>query len=237
MQDSESESGVVLWFLVNDTGIGIAAADQERMFTPFMQVDGKTNRKFGGTGLGLAISKELVTLLGGRIGVASVPAEGSTFWFTVPMEKEVRAQRPPKRLALAGLRALVVDGDDINRLMLRRHLSSTAMRVDEAADAGAATEAIRSAALSQPYDVVVIDMQLPGTDGLALTRAIRAEEYDVIARTPVVLITAIGRRKSDVEAFRASGVNAFIIKPVRQSQLTSAVAGIVAERTTLATPA
>jgi two-component system sensor histidine kinase/response regulator len=222
--------GVMLWFLVNDTGIGIAAADQERLFTPFVQVDGKTNRRFGGTGLGLAISKELVTLLGGRIGVASVPAEGSTFWFTVPLERDARAARGPKRLALAGLRALVVDGDDINRLMLRRHLSSAAMRVEEASDADAALEQIRSAALSQPYDIVIIDLQLPETDGLALTRAIRAEEYDVIARTPVVLVTAIGRRKSDVEAFRASGVNAFIIKPVRQSQLASAVASVVGDR-------
>jgi two-component system sensor histidine kinase/response regulator len=236
MQDSESESSIMLWFLVNDTGIGIAAADQERLFTPFMQVDGKTNRKFGGTGLGLAISKELVALLGGRIGVASVAGEGSTFWFTVPLEKDLRAPRLSKRLVLAGLRALVVDGDDINRLMLRRHLSSSAMRVDEAHDADAAMEAIRSAALSQPYDVVVIDMQLPNTDGLALTRAIRGEEFDVIARTPVVLITAIGRRKSDVEAFRASGVNAFIIKPVRQSQLASAVAGVIGDRITLPEP-
>jgi PAS domain S-box-containing protein len=236
MQDSESDAGVVLWFLVNDTGIGIAAPDQERLFTPFMQVDGKSNRKFGGTGLGLAISKELVTLLGGRIGVASVAGEGSTFWFTVPMEKDVRAPSYPKRLALAGLRALVVDGDDINRLMVRRHLSSASMHVDEASDAEAAMEAIRSAALSQPYDVAVIDMQLPHTDGLALTRAIRAEEFDVISRTPVVLITAIGRRKSDVEAFRTSGVNAFIIKPVRQSQLASAVAGVVGDRRTLPAP-
>ena len=230
MQDSESESGVTLWFLVNDTGIGIAGSDQERLFTPFMQVDGKTNRKFGGTGLGLAISKELVTLLGGRIGVASVPSEGSTFWFTVPMEKDSRAARAPKRLALAGLRALVVDGDDVNRLMLRRHLSSAAMRVDEAADADAAMDRIRAAALAQPYDIVVIDMQLPRSDGLALSRAIRAEEFDVIARTPIVLITAIGRRKSDVEAFRASGVNSFIIKPVRQSQLTSAVVAVIGDR-------
>src|SRR5262249_51743903 len=149
------------------------------------------------------------------------------FWFTVPLEKEVGQPRSSKRLALAGLRALVVDGDGINRLMLRRHLSSASMRVDEAFDADSAIEAIHSAALTQPYDVMVIDMQLPQTAGLALTRAIRAEEFDVIARTPVVLITAIGRRKSDVEAFRASGVNAFIIKPVRQSQLTSAIADAI----------
>ncbi len=236
MQDSESGGGVVLWFLVNDTGIGISSSDQERLFIPFMQVDGKTNRKFGGTGLGLAISKELVTLLGGSIGVASVPNEGSTFWFTAPLEKDFKARTAAKRMALAGLRALVVDGDDVNRLMLRRHLSSAAMRVEEASDAEAALEFIRHAALSQPYDVVVIDMQLPKSDGLALTRAIRAEEFDVIARTPVVLITAIGRRKSDVEAFRASGVNAFIIKPVRQSQLASAVAGVIGERSALPPP-
>ena len=235
-RDRATAEGVMLWFLVNDTGIGIAAADQERLFTPFTQVDAKSNRKFGGTGLGLAISKELVTLLGGRIGLASVAGEGSTFWFTVPLEKDVRTPGMPKRLALAGRRALVVDGDDINRLLVRRHLGSASMHVDEASDAEAAMEAIRSAALSQPYHVVVIDLQLPRTDGLALTRAIRAEEFDVIARTPVVLITAIGRRKSDVEAFRTSGVNAFIIKPVRQSQLASAVAGVIGERTTLPEP-
>ena len=235
MQDSEGD-GIVLWFLVNDTGIGVGAADQERLFTPFVQVDGKTNRKFGGTGLGLAISKELVTLLGGRIGVASVLSEGSTFWFTTPLEKDRKARSVPKGLLLAGLRALEVDGDDVNRLMLRRHLSSAAMRVDEASSFAEAMDLIRSAALSHPYDVVVIDLQLPHTDGLALTRAIRAEELDVIARTPVVLITAIGRRKSDVDAFRASGVNAFIIKPVRRSQLTSAVAGVVGGRTTLPAP-
>ena len=236
MQDNEADGGIVLWFLVNDTGIGVGPADQERLFTPFVQVDGKTNRKFGGTGLGLAISKELVTLLGGRIGVASVPAEGSTFWFTTPLEKDRKARSVPKGLLLAGLRALEVDGDDVNRLMLRRHLSSAAMRVDEASNYAEALDLIRSAALSQPYDVVVIDMQLPHTDGLALTRAIRAEERDVIARTPVVLITAIGRRKSDVEAFRASGVNAYIIKPVRRSQLTSAVAGVVGGRNMLPPP-
>jgi two-component system, sensor histidine kinase and response regulator len=236
MQDSESDGGTVLWFLVNDTGIGISGADQERLFVPFVQVDGKTNRKFGGTGLGLAISKQLVSLLGGRIGVASVPGEGSTFWFTAPMEKDLKARAVPKRLALAGLRALVVDGDDVNRLMLRRHLSSAAMHVDEAPGVDEAMDMIRAAALSQPYDIVVSDMQLPHSDGLALTRAVRAEEFDVIARTPVVLITAIGRRKSDVEAFRASGVNAFIIKPVRQSQLASAVAGVIGDRSTLPPP-
>jgi two-component system sensor histidine kinase/response regulator len=236
MQDSESEGDTVLWFLVNDTGIGISGADQERLFVPFVQVDGKTTRKFSGTGLGLAISKQLVSLLGGRIGVASVPGEGSTFWFTAPMEKDLKARSVPKRLALAGLRALVVDGDDVNRLMLRRHLSSAAMHVDEASGVDEAIDRVRSAALSQPYDVVVSDMQLPHSDGLALSRAIRGEEFDVIARTPVVLITAIGRRKSDVEAFRASGVNAFIIKPVRQSQLASAVAGVIGDRSTLPPP-
>jgi two-component system, sensor histidine kinase and response regulator len=236
MQDSEDSSGVVLWFLVNDTGIGISGVDQERLFIPFMQVDGKTNRKFGGTGLGLAISKQLVTLLGGRIGVASVPGEGSTFWFTAPLEKDLRARAVPKRHALAGLRALVVDGDEVNRLLLRRHLSSSAMYVDEAAGASEAMEMIRSAALSEPYDVLVIDLQLPRSDGLALTREIRAEEFDVIARTPVVLITAIGRRKSDVEAFHSSGVNTFIIKPVRQSQLASAVASVVGERSDVPMP-
>ncbi|MEO6260555.1 MAG: PAS domain S-box protein [Thermoanaerobaculia bacterium] len=230
MQDADSPDAVTLWFLVNDTGIGISPDDQERLFTPFVQVDGTTTRRFGGTGLGLAISKQLALLLGGRIGVASVAGEGSTFWFTAPVAKDHRQAAPPKRAALVGLRALLVDGDEMNRLMVRRHLTSCGMEVSEASGEDEALEALRTAALSQPFDLAVVEMQLPRSDGLALTRAIRAEDYDVIARTPVVLLTVIGRRKSDSDSFRASGVSTFVMKPVRQSQLATAIASVIDQK-------
>ena len=230
MQDADSPQSVTLWFLVNDTGIGISATDQERLFTPFVQVDGTTTRKFGGTGLGLAISKQLAILLGGRIGVASVAGEGSTFWFTAPVAKDHQQPAAPKRAALVGLRALLVDGDEVNRLMVRRHLISCGMEVSEAGGVEEALDSLRHAALTQPFDLAVVEMQLPRSDGLALTRAIRAEEYDVIARTPVVLLTAIGRRKSDSDSFRASGVSTFVIKPVRQSLIATAIASVVDQK-------
>jgi Signal transduction histidine kinase len=232
MQDGESADAVTLWFLVNDTGIGISSTDQERLFTPFVQVDGTSTRKFGGTGLGLAISKQLVTLLGGRVGVASVAGEGSTFWFTTPVAKDHREAPQPKRAALVGMKALLIDGDDVNRLMMRRHLTSCGMEVSEAIGVAEAMESLREAALTRPFDVLVVEMQLPKSDGLALTRAVRAEEFDVIAQTPVVLVTAIGRRKSDSDSFRASGVSAFVIKPVRQSQIAGAIAGVIGQKQT-----
>ena len=102
--------------------------------------------------------------------------------------------------------------------MVRRHLISCGMEVSEARSVEEALDALRDAALTQPFDLAVVEMQLPRSDGLALTRAIRAEDYDVIAQTPVVLLTAIGRRKSDSDSFRTSGVSTFVIKPVRQSK-------------------
>jgi PAS domain S-box-containing protein len=142
MRERDEGDHTELWFLINDTGIGIAEADQERLFNPFVQADGSTTRKFGGTGLGLAISKQLVDMMGGRIGVASSPAEGSTFWFTARFKKDVLADES-RRNALAGVRILLLDGNELNRLVLRRHLASASMEVDEASAANEALAALR----------------------------------------------------------------------------------------------
>ena len=226
MHDKEADEAVELWFLVNDTGIGITEPEQDRLFTPFTQADGSTTRKYGGTGLGLAISKQLIDMMGGRIGVASVPGEGSTFWFTGNFKKDTRPERASSRSALAGVRVLLLDSNELNRLVVRRHLTSSAISVQEVASAEAALEALRQAATEgRPFDVIVLEMQLAGTDGISVARSIHADPR--IRETPIVLVTAIGRRKSDIEFFKSEGIDAFVMKPVRRAQLTSAVSRVM----------
>ncbi|MEA2464398.1 MAG: two-component system, sensor histidine kinase and response regulator, partial [Acidobacteriota bacterium] len=137
MQPQSSEERVTLRFLVTDTGIGIPAAAQQRLFTPFTQADGSTTRKFGGSGLGLAVSKQLIEAMGGEIGVISVEQEGSTFWFELPLEKQPETTAIPSReWDLARFRALLVDASEVHRSGIARHLAATKIALDEAHTAG-----------------------------------------------------------------------------------------------------
>jgi two-component system sensor histidine kinase/response regulator len=227
MRESDTADATELWFLINDTGIGITQSDQDRLFTPFTQADGSTTRRFGGTGLGLVISKQLIDLMGGRIGVASVPSEGSTFWFTGRFKKDHDGEATSKHSTLAGVRALLLDSNELNRLVLRRHLTASSVSVEEVSSADAALGALRRAhADGRPFDVIVLEMQLMSTDGISVARTIHADP--LIRETPVVLVTAIGRRKSDIEFFKSEGIDTFVMKPVRRAQLTSALNSVVA---------
>ncbi|HEX6158984.1 MAG TPA: response regulator, partial [Thermoanaerobaculia bacterium] len=218
MQPEESGEGVKLWFLVTDTGIGIAPHVQGRLFTPFTQGDGTTTRKYGGSGLGLAVSKQLVEAMGGEIGVTSVEGQGSTFWFTLPLERQPAGATPVQRGAdLSRFRALLVDANDMNRLMISRQLTSTSIAVEEAQTAAEALARLRDA----PYDVVIVDNQLLDQDALAFTRAIRD------GRRKIILLTPLGRRKSDAEMFLGAGVDTYLMKPVRRTQLCDAVARVL----------
>jgi PAS domain S-box-containing protein len=212
MQPTQTEHGVTIRFLVTDTGIGIPAAVQRRLFTPFTQADGTTTRKYGGSGLGLAVSKQLTEAMGGEIGVMSVENEGSTFWFELPLGKQAESERrPPRSWDLAKFRALLVDANDVNRFMVARHLAATGIAIDEADSAANALAAMQQ----QKYDLIVFEMQLPDDDGLALARSIRAFDSNV----RLVLLTTFGKRRSDVAAFHAAGVDAFLMKPIRRTQL------------------
>jgi two-component system sensor histidine kinase/response regulator len=218
MQPRVSEDRVTLRFLVTDTGIGIPAAAQQRLFTPFTQADGSTTRKYGGSGLGLAVSKQLVEAMGGEIGVISVEHEGSTFWFELPLEKQPDScALPAREWDLSNFRALLVDAAEVHRSGIARHLSATRIALDEAQSAG---EGI-VAAYKQQYDVILFDMQLPDDDGLAFARAIRSDP--ALARTRLVLLTALGRRRQDVSAFQQAGIDAFLLKPIRRTQLCNTV--------------
>jgi two-component system sensor histidine kinase/response regulator len=229
MQPQQMENRVVLRFLVTDTGIGIAAAAQPRLFTPFTQADGSTTRKYGGSGLGLAVSRQLVEAMDGEIGVISVQGEGSTFWFELPLHLQSEASSiPERRWDLSKYRALLVDANEVQRQMVARHLAATGIALDEAESAA---EGI-AAAYQQSYDVILFDMQLPDDDGLGFARAIRGDP--ALTRTRLLLLTAFGRRRQDIVAFQTAGIEAFAMKPLRRTQVCDAVARLLTAESVLA---
>jgi CheY-like chemotaxis protein len=218
----ESARHVTLWCEVKDTGIGIPVEAQARLFQAFSQGDGSTSRKYGGTGLGLVISRRLVELMGGQIGVKSTPDQGSTFWFTVLLEKQAGGAAPtvePKR-DLVGLRVLIVDDNATNRLILGHQMHAWKMRSVSAANGTEALQVLGSAR-DDPFDLVILDMQMPDMDGLALARAIKAAPG--MARPRLVILTSLGQPLDGAE-LQAAGVEAYLAKPVRQSRLFDCLA-------------
>ncbi|MDP9474737.1 MAG: PAS domain S-box protein, partial [Actinomycetota bacterium] len=212
---------------VRDTGIGMSEEQQGRIFESFSQADASTTRRYGGTGLGLAISRQLVELMDGEIAVESEPGVGSTFFFTLPLKKQPGGtRRAPGSLAdLGKLRVLLVDDNETNRRILREQTSSWGMQSDGAEDGFAALEELRAAAREgTPYDLAILDMQIPGMDGVQLARRINADP--AISSTRLVLCTSIGRR-GDGEAARQAGIDAYLTKPVRQSELYDTIATVM----------
>ena len=225
--DEAPDGAVVVRFEVTDTGIGIGPEVRDRLFRPFTQADGSTGRKFGGTGLGLAISRQLVELMSGRIGLDSQPGRGSTFWFTARLEIQPEGLRPlPKpRESLQGLRILVVDDNLTNRAILTEQTRSWKMEVQDAADGKRALELLRSsAARGRRYDLAIVDMQMPGMDGLELGRTIRRDP--TLAATRLIMLTSIGLRGHSAESVKA-GFSGYLTKPVGQSQLFDCLATVM----------
>jgi signal transduction histidine kinase/CheY-like chemotaxis protein/HPt (histidine-containing phosphotransfer) domain-containing protein len=204
---------------VQDTGIGISPDVRDNLFRAFVQADGSTTRKYGGTGLGLAISKQIVELMQGKIGVDSTPGTGSTFWFTcrLPRQKNEAAPEHPAPNRLPGLRVLVVDDNATNREVLARNLVAWGMEVTCAEDAGSALRlAIEAAGHGSPFDLAVLDLMMPGMDGLQLARAVRGSPE--LAGIRLLLLTSAGTG-GDSDETRRAGIDACLSKPVRQSQL------------------
>jgi signal transduction histidine kinase/CheY-like chemotaxis protein len=218
----DSPDAVTVLFEVSDTGIGMTEEQQARLFRAFTQADASTTRRYGGTGLGLAISKQLVLMMGGEIGVRSEPGAGSTFWFTTRLEKRSNeAQAAPTiRTGLRGLRVLIVDDHETNRRILHKQISSWGMTDGMAEDGQMALAALRAAAEEgEPYDLAILDMQMPGMDGIQLARAVG--EDPAISPTRLVLLTSIGLNIN--EPARRAGVEVVLSKPVRQSHLHDAL--------------
>ncbi|GAC1390306.1 MAG: hypothetical protein NVSMB34_03680 [Variovorax sp.] len=217
------ESAVVVRFEVADTGIGMSQEQQAQLFQPFSQLDSSTTRKYGGTGLGLVISRQIVELMGGQIGVASEPGRGSRFWFTArfasaaPAVAQAKAGEPTRMMgSMTQGRVLVVEDNPTARHLLQEQLIAWKMRADAAADGPAALDMLRAAAQQgQPYQLAILDFEMPGMNGLQLAREIKQNLTICAAR--VVLMTPAGVEIGS-EA-RSAGVAAVLTKPARQSAL------------------
>ncbi len=210
-----------LHFRVIDTGIGIPQEKQSRLFQRFSQVDGSIQRDYGGTGLGLAICRHLVRLMGGEIGVSSVDGCGSTFWFTVRMP---RASAPESVPAVASApvarcagRLLLVDDSPINRELARAVLEGAGHAVVAVADGQAAVEAVRAGG----FDLVLMDVQMPGMDGMTATRLIRSLP-GAAARLPVIAMTA-NVLPDQVAAFHEAGMDDHVGKPFDRDTLCGTI--------------
>ena len=226
-RSEETADRALIECAVTDTGIGIASEAQALLFQPFSQADTSTTRKFGGTGLGLAICKQLVEQMGGQIGIESVPGQGSTFRFTVWLTKQPAEAHatPLSRGSLQGRRLCIVDDNATNRRILEQYALHWGLQSASASDGYQALALLKDAVTrGEPFDLAILDLQMPRMDGLELGHAITADP--VLAATRLVLLTSIGARGQAEKAKRA-GIAAYLTKPVHRSQLYDCLSLIV----------
>jgi len=220
-------------FEVRDTGIGLTAAQQEKLFRPFAQADVTTTRKYGGTGLGLSISKSIVELLEGTIGVDSTAGEGSIFWFTIIAEPGVAeagvtgtgaagdvtdAPAEPDNDSPQALRILLAEDNAINRKIVAGMLAPLGCQLDIVENGLEAVAAVARA----PYDLILMDAHMPEMDGVTAAREIRSMQ-DPAASLPIIVLTADAMR-GDRERYLAEGMTDYIAKPIDQQNLLDTVA-------------
>lgn len=228
----ETPGSVIVRFAVRDTGIGIAAEEQQRLFTAFGQAAASLSRRYGGIGLGLAISKRLIDLMGGEVGVESAPGRGALFWFTVrlapsdrppsvawkaqPLEASAVDDEAELRRRFPGARILVVEDEPIHREFVMGLLAEAGLVVVFAGDGQVAVEQAEAA----DFDLILMDMLLPRLDGIEAARRIR--KLPRHARTPILVLTASASETTRAECTRG-GMNGILLKPVLAGQLFRAV--------------
>jgi len=214
--DAEHQLAVMLRFAVKDTGIGFSANQAPFLFAPFVQADGSYTRRYGGTGLGLSICKQLVELMGGRIGAHSDAGKGSTFWFNVAFEKQANA-RPGVSLQWPALRILVIDENATNREHVTSLLNGWGCRAEHATDENAALTLLNAAAAANdPFRIALVDYTLRETDALQLGKQISSNE--VFREIGLILMVPLGQ-EIDVARLKQMGFRASVLKPIWESSL------------------
>ncbi len=219
-----------LCYAVADTGVGISREAGERLFAPFTQADNSTTRKFGGTGLGLVIIRELAHRMNGDVGFDSEEGKGSTFWFRQHVEPHAAPLPARARTMLSGRRIdgriLLVEDNEVNREIAGAVLATLGCQVDFAHDGAQAVVAARST----PYDVILMDCQMPIMDGFEASRQIRSEEKQAgRPAVPIIALTA-NALAGDREQCLAAGMTDYLAKPINRAQLTAALERNLAER-------
>ena len=215
--------GVGLVFAGKDTGIGIPEDKIDAIFDRFTQADSSTTRKYGGTGLGLSISKKLALLMGGDIIAESRPGKGSTFFFTVEyLESDVKAVSAPAEPAeLKGLKALVIDDNTTNRMILKELLVKWGLAVTEAGDGPSGLAALQAAAgAGQPFKLVLLDYFMPGMDGIEVARRLKGSPE---VFSGIILMLTSDSRGSDVSRAKQMGIAEYLVKPVKKRELKEAI--------------
>ena len=219
----------LIHFSVKDTGIGVPLERQERLFRSFSQVDASTTRKYGGSGLGLVISKRLSELMGGTTWMESsgIPGEGSTFHFTVLAHAAADEAEPTwfgDQLSLEGKRALIVDDNATNRRILAHYAESWKMEPTVMATGSEALALLRQ---GESFDIAILDMQMPGMDGLTLARTIHRELAPVVL--PLIMLTSMGTQGRDTDGVHPA---AYLTKPIKPSQLLDVLSNVLMQQST-----
>ncbi|MEI7673147.1 MAG: response regulator, partial [Deltaproteobacteria bacterium] len=224
---SETDNETLIRFSIRDTGIGIPPEKQGFVFQKFTQADASTTRKYGGTGLGLAISKQLVEMMGGEVGIVSAESQGAEFWFTARFARQANREQPVvSHAGIRGVHVLVVDDNATNRDVLMTQLAAWGVRSEVAPDGPMALQALYMAKdAGDPFVLAILDMQMPGMDGAALARAIKADEK--LRDTRLVLCSSLGQR-GDARRMQEIGFAAYLVKPVRHGEIINCLSAVLA---------
>jgi signal transduction histidine kinase/CheY-like chemotaxis protein len=225
-EETREGGRITLHFTVSDTGVGIPADKQSKIFEAFSQADGSTARKYGGTGLGLTITTQLVRMMGGRIWVESEVGRGSTFHFTVNLGIDASGSHQSKGLdaeaTVQGLRALIVDDNQTNRTILEKMLSSWGMLVTSADSARAGMQVLQGSGPGEtPFKILISDMCMPETDGIAFCQSVR--ENTAFADLRIVILSSAAQRPN-ADTMRRIGISAYLAKPVSSNELCRVIA-------------